>query len=316
MQDSISHITDSLVTDSTKLIKSVSDSLTSMSGGQQGIAETLNQNKEWLFSGIGVSIIVGVLTILTPLAGWIIAYLCKKRFLPSVEINGQSEGTIVLHKPAARNLDEEINQAVVRIKHQYPLPQAVSQDPYENPMILVEDTLYPDRKLNAMRYEKELNHYHSEYSIYIDAKLKTEYENQCLAPIHLTLHNKGNKAGENVEVEIEITGFEYVYDESAKQTITVMHPYPPIDLGKVNTAIFGTPSRPSETEELTGWDLRHHVKEKIIVNCGHVNGKKTNSDILPSLYIDTLRANQIVIKTRILSTDNKPTESTITIEFK
>lgn len=316
MQDSITHITDSLVADSTKLIKAFLDSLTSLFNEQQGIAETLNQNKEWMFSGIGVWVLGGVVTILIAIGGWLIAYFCKKRFVPSVEINGQSEGTIVLHKPAARNLDEEINQAVARIKHQYPLPQTVSQDPYENPMIIVEDALYPERKLNAIRYEKELVHYHSEYSIYIDAKLKTEYENQCLVPLHLSLRNTGNKAGENVEVEIDITGCKHVYDESAKQTFTIKHPYAPVDLRKFNTTFPGTATSPSETEELTRWDLHHHVQDKIIVNCGHVNGKKVNRDSLPTLYIDTLRANQVSIKSRVLSTDNKPTESTITIEIK
>lgn len=316
MHDSITHITDSLVADSTKLIKAVSDSLASTHEVQEEITETLHQNQEWIFSGIGVYIIGAIVTIFTPLIVWLINYARKNRFIPSVEINGQTEGTIVFHKPAARDINKEIDEAVARIKQQYPLPKSVSQDPYENPMIIVEDALYPERKLNAIRYEKELVHYHSEYSIYIDAKIKTEYENQCLAPLHLSLHNEGNKAGENVEVELEITGCEHVYDESAKQTITIKHPYPPVDLRKVNAAILGSPSRLSETEELTRWDLHHHVQDKIIVNCGHVNGKKVNRDILPTLYIDTLRANQVSIRTRVLSTDNKPTESTITIEIK
>lgn len=302
--------------DTTKLISVVSDSLTSIPEGQEGIAETIDQNKEWLFSGIGVWLLGGVATILMALAGWLIAYICKKRFIPSVEIDGHSEGTIVLHKPAARDIEREIDEAVKRIKQQYPLPESVSQDPYENPMILVEDAFYPQRRLNASRYEKELNYYHSEYSIYIDAKLKTEYCNQCLVPIHLTLHNSGNKAGDNVEVELEINGCEYVYDESAMQPFNIKHPYAPVDLRNSTTVFLGTASRPSETEELTRWDLHHHVKDKIIVICGHVNGKKTNRDILPTLYIDTLRANQVVIKTRILSTDNKPTESTIMIEIE
>lgn len=312
MQDSINKITDSLMVDSTKFINAVSDSLTSMTEGQEGIAETFIQNKEWIFSGIGLTILSAVVAIFI----WIKNYLCKNRFIPSVEINGQSEGTIVLHKPATHNLDKEIEEAVARIKQQYPLPEFVSQDPYENPMILVEDAFYPERRLNASRYEKELKQYHSEYSIYIDAKIKTEFVNHCLVPIHLILHNEGNKAGENVEVELEITGCEHVYDESAKQPFTILHPYAPVDLRAVNAAILGTPSRPSETDELIGWDLHHHVQDKIIVICGHVNGKKTNRDILPTLYVDTLRTNQVVIKTRILSTDNKPTESTITIEIK
>lgn len=316
MQDSITHITDSLVADSTKLIKAVSDSLTSTHEVQEGITETLHQNQEWIFSGIGVYIIGAIVTIFTPLIVWLINYARKNRFIPSVEINGQTEGIIVFHKPAVRDIDKEIEDAVARIKQQYPLPQTVSQDPYENPMIIVEDALYPERKLNAIRYEKELVHYHSEYSIYIDAKLKTEYENQCLVPLHLSLRNTGNKAGENVEVEIDITGCKHVYDESAKQTFTIKHPYAPVDLRKFNTTFPGTAISPSETEELTRWDLHHHVQEKIIVNCGHVNGKKVNRDILPTLYIDTLRVNQVSIKSRVLSTDNKPTESTITIEIK
>lgn len=310
--DSINLPVDNIPVDSFNHIKATAESTIDTTSILNIITESLDKNKEWVFSGIGVTLLCSICSLL-----WVV-FKCfsKKCFNPILTINGRSSGTLILNKPAFRDIEKEIEAEVNNMKKLLPLPEPHPRDPYQNPMILIEDALFPGRKLNAVRYEMELSKYHKDYANYINAKIKAEYAEQCFTPLQLTLHNEGYAAGEDIELELEFIGCEHVYTEQAKSPIAVAHPSIPIDMRDSTTPLLSSPSKLPDMVMFTEWDLQRHVPEKLTIQCGHLNGKKSIDDIQPKLYIDTMRANEVVIKSRVFSTDNKPKEKTIIIKIE
>lgn len=259
--------------------------------------ENVDSNKEWLFSGIGVYILGGFVTIL----GFVIVFLwrkaLRKEFSPTVIIGENGASSITIGKAVAPHTD--IQQLVEAEKKKHPTYDVTPIDPFHN--IMGAAFQQSNKFTNQKTYMTQLNLYLKSYRKYAENIEKQRQGDSMMYPIKLQLCNKGRSAGNDIKIVITVLSGK-LYLDANKREQTSFRLKPPVDFGQCDI-LFIPPSLQSEPYTFHTWDLSTPVATPQTYECRIARPRSTETDILPTFYIDRSAANDVDVKWEIYASN-------------
>lgn len=263
--------------------------------------------KELIVTIFSISALAGFIIYLIRQSFWtryILPLITRKPKLSIVFENGQN----VLHisKVQPRSLDEAVSGVMAVEKQEHPYAH-YTEPSYQNPF----PQIYEGSSNNKKIYNDLLRGYFKEKEIESRNCLQGQISDEYMQPVRLVLCNDGVVASGNLDITIQVTPNENVYQLSAriqKEGECIEPPelmpegwFPILDYNEIPYFY-------------TEWQQDAHITNELKFETKSINHHKRDENVLPPLYIDTRKSGKISLRITIIdSTVPAPYESEIVL---